>query len=62
LQLDFAPADNNINHSMIVTEIEDVPGIPYEVYLTYHTTNTLNKKLSTIISQYPDSLYYAHRT
>jgi hypothetical protein len=56
LQLDF-DRDNNINHSMMVTAWS-----ADEIYLTYHTTDTLNRSLSSIIAAYPSAWYYAHRT
>lgn len=33
-----------------------------ELYLSYHTTDTLNRSLSSIIAAYPSAWYYAHRT
>jgi hypothetical protein len=56
LQMDFE-RDNNINHTMIVTQTSGS-----ERYLTYHTTDTLNRSLSSLISAYPSAWYYAHRT
>ena len=55
LQLDF-DRDNIIDHTMLVT----VSGS--QKYLTYHTTDTLNRSLSSIIASYPSAWYYAHRT
>lgn len=57
LQADF-DRDNNIDHTMIVT-YQSSGGEPY---LTYHTTNTHNKRLSTMLAQYPSAWWYAHRT
>ncbi|WNG61836.1 amidase domain-containing protein [Archangium gephyra] len=56
LQMDFEN-DNNINHTMMVTQIAGS-----EIYLSYHTTDTLNRSLSSIIAAYPSAWYYAHRT
>ncbi|MEX2985816.1 amidase domain-containing protein [Streptomyces sp. C36] len=58
LQADWGPRpNNNIDHSMIVTKITRT-----ERYLTYHTGNTHNRKLSNLIAKRPDAWYYAHRT
>lgn len=57
LQLDF-DRDNNISHSMLVTATSSSG----ERYLTYHTTDTLNRSLTSLISAYPSAWYYAHRT
>ncbi|MCA6093753.1 amidase domain-containing protein [Streptomyces sp. SCA3-4] len=58
LQADWGPRpNNNIDHSMIVTAITRT-----ERYLTYHTGNTHNRKLSNLIAKRPDAWYYAHRT
>jgi hypothetical protein len=56
LQMDFT-RDGRIDHTMIVT----VVGIS-DLYLTYHSTDTKNRSLRSIITQYPNSWYYAHRT
>jgi hypothetical protein len=56
LQMDFQ-GDYVIDHSMIVTFVGS-----NDLYLSYHTTNTLNRSLSSIIAQYPSALYWAHRT
>ncbi|MGW1296575.1 amidase domain-containing protein [Streptomyces sp. NPDC002533] len=56
LQVDF-DRNGNINHTMIVTK--KYKGTPY---LTYHTTDTHNKSLKKILSDYPRALWYAHRT
>ena len=56
LQMDF-DRDNNINHTMIVTASD-----ANDLYLTYHTSNTHNKRLSTIIAENPNAWYYSHRT
>jgi hypothetical protein len=57
LQLDF-DKNGNIDHSMIVTKTT----ADGEKYLTYHTTNTLDRSLSSIRLAYPNAAYYAHRT
>ena len=56
LQMDF-DRNSNINHTMIVTSVT-----PSERYLSYHTNDTLNRSLSSIIAAYPSAWYYAHRT
>jgi hypothetical protein len=56
LQADW-DKNNSIDHTMFVTKT-DAAG---EKYLTYHTTDTLNKKLSTLLSQY-SAWWYAHST
>jgi hypothetical protein len=56
LQMDFQ-GDYVIDHSMIVTFVGSS-----DLYLSYHTTNTLNRSLSSIIAQNPTALYWAHRT
>ncbi|MFJ7155378.1 amidase domain-containing protein [Streptomyces sp. NPDC101118] len=58
LQADWGPYPNdNINHTMIVTAKSSS-----EIYLSYHTSNTYNKKLSTLIAEKPRTWWYAHRT
>ncbi|WP_338931481.1 amidase domain-containing protein [Streptomyces netropsis] len=58
LQADWGPRpNNNIDHSMIVTALTRT-----ERYLTYHTGNTHNRKLSNLLAKRPDAWYYAHRT
>ncbi|MGA5438747.1 amidase domain-containing protein [Streptomyces griseoincarnatus] len=56
LQADFN-RNNNIDHTMIVTK--KYRGTPY---LTYHTSDTHNKSLKKILSDYPRAWWYAHRT
>ncbi|MER5357204.1 amidase domain-containing protein [Streptomyces sp. NPDC002785] len=46
-----------IDHTMIVTKVSGS-----EKYLTYHSKNTHNKKLSALLAQYPKAYWYAHRT
>lgn len=56
LQMDF-DKNNNINHTMIVTKrASRTP------YLTYHTTDTLNRSLNSLLTAYPNAWYYAYRT
>ncbi|MEU4208931.1 amidase domain-containing protein [Streptomyces sp. NPDC026206] len=58
LQADWGPRPNNtIDHTMIVTA-----WTPRDTYLTYHTGNTHNRKLSNLLAKRPDAWYYAHRT
>lgn len=57
LQIDF-DRNGNIDHTMIVTKV-DLAG---QRYMTYHTNNTLNRSLSSILDSYPTAWYYAHRT
>lgn len=57
LQMDF-DKDGAKDHTMI-TSYRSTGGVPY---LTYHDTNTYRRSLSSIISSYPNSAYYAYRT
>ncbi len=56
LQLDFLQ-DGSKDHTMIVTV-----WTPSQTYLTYHTTNRLNRSLSSLLASYPSAWYYAYRT
>lgn len=56
LQIDF-DRNGNINHTMIVTVLGSK-----QRYLSYHTNETLNRSLSSILAAYPSAWYYAHRT
>ncbi|MDF3140672.1 MULTISPECIES: amidase domain-containing protein [unclassified Streptomyces] len=56
LQMDF-DKDGSKDHTMIVTSRSR--GVPY---LTYHSTNTYSRSVSSIIASYPNALYYAYRT
>ncbi|MFJ9865397.1 amidase domain-containing protein [Streptomyces sp. NPDC101165] len=49
--------NNVIDHSMFVTK--KYRGIPY---LTYHTYDTHNKPVNTLVSDHPNTWWYAHRT
>ncbi|MFF5564279.1 amidase domain-containing protein [Streptomyces sp. NPDC012623] len=57
LQLDF-DKDGSKDHSMIVTN-RSQQGVPY---LTYHSTNTYNRSVASLIASYPNAAYYAYRT
>ncbi|RSS35993.1 amidase domain-containing protein [Streptomyces sp. WAC08241] len=56
LQVDF-DKNGSKDHTMIVTSRRN--GVPY---LTYHSTNTLRRSVTSIISAYPNAAYYAYRT
>lgn len=56
LQMDFS-ANQSKDHSMIVSlRTSTMP------YLSYHTTDTRNRSLQSILNSYPNALYYAFRT
>ncbi|MFG2476236.1 amidase domain-containing protein [Streptomyces fagopyri] len=57
LQMDFNK-DGSKDHSMIVT-YRSPQGVPY---VTYHSTNTYNRSVASIIASYPNAAYYAYRT
>jgi hypothetical protein len=61
LQVDF-DANDNISHSMFVTRRDGTGAMADELYLTYHSTDTLNKKFSSIFAANPNAWYHAHRT
>ncbi|MEO6503815.1 MAG: amidase domain-containing protein [Jatrophihabitantaceae bacterium] len=56
MQIDF-DRNSNISHSMFVNRTSGS-----EKYLTYHSTDTWDKSLTSILQQWPDAWYYAHRT
>ncbi|WP_055723854.1 amidase domain-containing protein [Streptomyces niveiscabiei] len=56
LQVDF-DRDGSKDHTMIVSYVAN--GMPY---LTYHSSNTYRRSLSSVIASYPTSYYYAYRT
>lgn len=58
LQIDF-DKNYNMNHSMLVTYVSAT-----EKYLTYHTNNTRDRSLTSILQVYPaaSNWYYGHRT
>lgn len=58
LQVDFTN-NGSKDHTMIVTYVATSTWTPY---LTYHTYDTLNRSLSSLISQYPSARWYPHRT
>ncbi|MBW8736497.1 MAG: amidase domain-containing protein [Streptomyces turgidiscabies] len=57
LQMDF-DRDGSKDHTMIVT-YRSPQGVPY---LTYHSTNTHNRSVASILASDPNSYYYAYRT
>ena len=57
IQMDFNK-DGSKDHTMIVT-YRSPQGVPY---VTYHSTNTYNRSLASIIASYPNAAYYAYRT
>ncbi|WP_438484791.1 amidase domain-containing protein [Streptomyces sp. S186] len=57
LQLDF-DKDGSKDHSMIVTK-RSRQGMPY---VTYHSTDTYNRSVASLIVSYPTAAYYAYRT
>jgi len=56
LQMDYTN-DGYSDHSMVVTA-KDSYGT---IYLFYHTTNTLNRSINSILSQYPNARYSGWR-
>ncbi|WP_253915797.1 amidase domain-containing protein [Streptomyces sp. NRRL S-31] len=57
LQMDFN-RDGSKDHSMIVTS-RDSRGVPY---VSYHSTNTYNRSVASLVASYPNAAYYAYRT
>lgn len=57
LQMDFN-RDGSKDHSMIVT-YRSPQGVPY---VSYHSTNTYNRSVASLIASYPTAYYYAYRT
>ncbi|WP_129766650.1 amidase domain-containing protein [Streptomyces sp. L-9-10] len=57
LQLDF-DKDGSKDHTMIVTS-RSQQGVPY---LTYHSIDTYNRSMASLIASYPTAAYYAYRT
>lgn len=57
LQMDF-DNDGSKDHSMIVT-YRSPQGVPY---VTYHSTNTYNRSVASLVASYPTATYYAYRT
>jgi hypothetical protein len=61
LQIDWE-ANGSIDHSMFVTTRSGSGTYATELYMTYHSVDTLDKPLSSIIAANSSSSYYAHRT
>jgi len=57
LQMDFN-RDGAKDHTMIVT-YRSPQGVPY---VSYHSTNTYNRSVASLIASYPNAYYYAYRT
>nr|WP_307624093.1 amidase domain-containing protein [Streptomyces sp. V3I7] len=57
LQMDF-DKDGSKDHSMIVTS-RSTQGVPY---VSYHSTNTYNRSVASLVASYPNAAYYAYRT
>ncbi|MGW3665081.1 amidase domain-containing protein [Streptomyces sp. NPDC005141] len=57
LQMDFNK-DGSKDHTMIVT-YRSPQGVPY---VSYHSTNTYNRSVASVIASYPNAAYYAYRT
>ncbi|MES4887574.1 amidase domain-containing protein [Streptomyces sp. NPDC096012] len=57
LQMDFNK-DGSKDHSMIVTN-RDRSGVPY---VSYHSTNTYNRSVASLVASYPTAAFYAYRT
>lgn len=57
LQMDFNK-DGEKDHSMIVT-YRSPQGVPY---VTYHSTNTYNRSVASLVASYPNAAFYAYRT
>jgi hypothetical protein len=57
IQMDFN-RDGSKDHTMVVT-YRDRSGVPY---VTYHSTNTYNRSVASLVASYPNAYYYAYRT
>ncbi|MET8446283.1 amidase domain-containing protein [Streptomyces sp. NPDC005209] len=57
LQMDFNK-DGSKDHSMIVT-YRSSQGVPY---VSYHSTNTYNRSVASLVASYPNAAFYAYRT
>lgn len=57
LQMDF-DKDGSKDHTMIVTS-RNAQGVPF---VTYHSTNTYNRSVASLVASYPNAAYYAYRT
>ncbi|MET8947803.1 amidase domain-containing protein [Streptomyces sp. NPDC004542] len=57
VQMDFNK-DGEKDHTMIVT-YRSPQGVPY---VTYHSTNTYNRSVASLVASYPKAAFYAYRT
>ncbi|BDH05501.1 hypothetical protein HEK131_27280 [Streptomyces seoulensis] len=57
IQMDFNK-DGSKDHTMIVTK-RDAQGVPY---VTYHSTNTYNRSVASLVASYPTAAFFAYRT
>ncbi|MFF8943386.1 amidase domain-containing protein [Streptomyces sp. NPDC014864] len=57
VQMDFNK-DGSKDHTMIVT-YRSPQGVPY---VTYHSTNTYNRSVASLVASYPNAAFYAYRT
>ncbi|MFE1755155.1 amidase domain-containing protein [Streptomyces anandii] len=57
IQMDFNK-DGSKDHTMVVT-YRSPQGVPY---VSYHSTNTYNRSVASLIASYPNAAYYAYRT
>ncbi|MFJ3230044.1 amidase domain-containing protein [Streptomyces sp. NPDC086787] len=57
LQMDFNK-DGSKDHSMIVT-YRSPQGVPY---VSYHSTNTFNRSVASLVASFPTAAFYAYRT
>ncbi|MFJ4005902.1 amidase domain-containing protein [Streptomyces sp. NPDC090023] len=57
VQMDFNK-DGSKDHTMIVTK-RDAQGVPY---VTYHSTNTYNRSVASLVASYPTAAFFAYRT
>ena len=57
IQMDF-DRDGSKDHTMVVTS-RDASGVPY---VTYHSTNTYNRSVASLVASYPSAYFYAYRT
>ncbi|MFF4485397.1 amidase domain-containing protein [Streptomyces sp. NPDC001544] len=56
IQMDFNK-DGSKDHTMIVTNRSQ--GVPY---VSYHSTNTFNRSVASLVASYPNAAFYAYRT
>ncbi|TGB15623.1 hypothetical protein E4099_06540 [Streptomyces palmae] len=57
IQMDF-DRDGSKDHTMVVTS-RDASGVPY---VTYHSTNTYNRSVASLVASFPSAYFYAYRT